>query len=205
MANCRTLFSHLLCDERYKKSCLQPVYIPCHDNLLLKSLLISSPLPFSVDFADVYAQANPWKQQWVSEREVIHGAARGRASERGSREEHSRIVSRDFPRLPQMESLLTSYKCSWTHTDYLAFSESVSTNDDLDCSYPWSLLVSPPPKKKCVHVGVLSQSFESGTSLFMSKRSFFAFNFQAVRAMWVKRIYTRFAFRSIMFLLFFVK
>ena len=41
----------------------------------------------------------------------------------------------------------------------------------------------PPPKKKCVHVGVLSQSFESGTSLFMSKRSFFAFNFQAVRAM----------------------
>ena len=150
MANCRTLFSHLLCDERYKKSCLQPVYIPCHDNLLLKSLLISSPLPFSVDFADVYAQANPWKQQWVSEREVIHGAARGRASERGSREEHSRIVSRDFPRLPQMESLLTSYKCSWTHTDYLAFSESVSTNDDLDCSYPWSLLVSPPPPKKNV-------------------------------------------------------
>ena len=43
----------------------------------------------------------------------------------------------------------------------------------------------PPPKKKkrCVHVGVLSQCFESGTSLFMSKRSFFAFNFQAVLAM----------------------
>ena len=42
----------------------------------------------------------------------------------------------------------------------------------------------PPQKKGCVHVGVLSQSFESGTSLFMSKRSFFfAFNFQAVLAM----------------------
>ena len=47
------------------------------------------------------------------------------------------------------------------------------------------IAVPPPPKKKknrCVHVGVLSQSFESGTSLFMSKRSFFAFNFQAVLA-----------------------
>ena len=121
-----------------KKSCLQSVYIPCHDNLLLKSLLISWPLPFSVDFADVYAQANPWKQQWGKEREVIHGAARGRASERGSREEHSRLLSRDFPRLPQMESLLKGYKYSWSHTDYPVFSESVSTNDDLDCSYPWS-------------------------------------------------------------------
>ena len=84
--------------------------------------------------ADVYAQANPWKQQWVNEREVIHGAARGRASERGSREEHSRLLSRDFPRLPQMESWLTGYKYSRTHIDYLVFSESVSTNDDLDCS-----------------------------------------------------------------------
>ena len=46
------------------------------------------------------------------------------------------------------------------------------------------IAVPPPPKKKrCVHVGVLSQCFESGTSLFMSKRSFFAFNFQAVLAM----------------------
>ena len=119
-----------------KKSCLQSVYIPCHDNFLLKSLLISWPLPFSFDFADVYAQANPWKQQWVKEREVIHGAARRRASERGSREEHSHILSRDFPRLPQIESLLIGYKYSWTHTDYLVFSESLSTNDD--CSYPWS-------------------------------------------------------------------
>ena len=45
------------------------------------------------------------------------------------------------------------------------------------------IAIGVPPQKKCVHVGVLSQSFESGTSLFMSKRSFFAFNFQAVRAM----------------------
>ena len=119
-----------------KKSCLQSVYFSRHDNLFLKSLLISSPVPFSVDFADVYAQANPWKQ--VKEREVIHGAARGRASERGSREEHSRLLSRDFPRLPQMESLLTGCKYSRTHIDYLVFSESVSTNDDLDGSYPWS-------------------------------------------------------------------
>ena len=54
---------------------------------------------------------------------------------------------------------------------------------------PYSLL-SPPPhqkKKRCVHVGVLSQSFESGTSLFMSKRSFFAFNFQAVLAMLIEK------------------
>ena len=42
-----------------KKSCLQYVYIPRHDNLLLKRVLISSPLPFSVDFAVIYAQANP--------------------------------------------------------------------------------------------------------------------------------------------------
>ena len=72
MANYHTLLSHLLCDERYKKRCLQSVYIPCRDNLLLKSLLISSPLPYSVDFSAVYAQVNLWKQQWGREREVIH-------------------------------------------------------------------------------------------------------------------------------------
>lgn len=53
---------------------------------------------------------------------------------------------------------------------------------------PYSLVSpTPPPLKKCVHVVVLSQSFESGTSVLKSKRSFFAFNFQAVLAMLIEK------------------
>ena len=152
MANYHTLLSHLLCEERYKKRCLQSVYIPCRDNLLLKSLLISSPLPYSVDFSAVYAQVNLWKQQWGREREVIHvfypankrsinseGSELQRTCEWAGKPRGALASPLAWlPATPQMESLLTGYKYSWTHIDYIVFSESVSTNDDLDCSYPWS-------------------------------------------------------------------
>ena len=101
-----------------------------------KSLLISSPLPFSVYFADFYAQANPSKQQWVKERKwYMEPREDARVSGEAARSTpvSSRVTSCDSPKL-RAYSQATKY--SWTHIDYLVFSESVSTNDD--CSYPWS-------------------------------------------------------------------
>ena len=110
MANYHTLLSHLLCDERYKKRCLQSVYIPCRDNLSLKSLLTSSPLPYSVDFSAVYAQVNLWKQQWGREREVIHvfypANKRSINSERSELQENVR-VSGDTARSTRVSSRVT--------------------------------------------------------------------------------------------------